>query len=282
MGALAFSLSLASCLVPTPDYCDPADLSRAPADGAADLRLCPPGQLCSQRHQCLPPRISVTVVVSGAGRVTSTPGGLDCAGLCSAAWGDDVVQVSLSATPVPGASVFAGFSGPGCAPDPLAGRCTLDPGTYQITARFQDCGKADGRCCPGTSPCGANLTCASGTCRCGGVGQACCAGSRCDGGLLCQGGSCQPCGGLDQACCAVSACGPYLDCQAGQCRSQLGECQVFCVNDCARLHSVPDLTQSDCRGRGTICTGAGMTTCRIRWPGISGILLYERMGGCCP
>lgn len=55
----------------------------------------------------------VTKPGNGQGTVTSSPGGLDCGVVCTAAFGNET-SVTLSATPAGGSS-FGGWSGAGCA-----------------------------------------------------------------------------------------------------------------------------------------------------------------------
>lgn len=57
-------------------------------------------------------QLEVSKAGSGAGTVTSSPGGIDCGSTCSAEF-DDGAHVALTAAPAPG-SVFMGWSGGGC------------------------------------------------------------------------------------------------------------------------------------------------------------------------
>ncbi len=74
-------------------------------------------------------RVTVDVVGGGAGRITSTPGGLDCTTSCSAAFPAGTT-VTLSATPDAG-SAFVGWSGD-CSGD---GSCTISR-TATLSAAF--------------------------------------------------------------------------------------------------------------------------------------------------
>src|SRR5205823_6565098 len=56
-----------------------------------------------------PKRFAVAVAATGSGRITSTPGGLDCATSCSASF-DAGTHLSLAATPSAGWQ-FAGWGG---------------------------------------------------------------------------------------------------------------------------------------------------------------------------
>jgi hypothetical protein len=49
---------------------------------------------------------------SGAGTITSTPGGIDCGAICSSMF-DEGATITLTAIPAPG-STFSGWSGGGC------------------------------------------------------------------------------------------------------------------------------------------------------------------------
>lgn len=79
---------------------------------------------------------SVTVSVSGSGRVTGVPAGIDCPGSCSQFLAADS-EVNLTATPSPGAG-FMGWA-PGSQCLRISGdRCTVHiDGDQQVTALFE-------------------------------------------------------------------------------------------------------------------------------------------------
>jgi hypothetical protein len=81
----------------------------------------------------LAPTFTVTVQKQGAGNgtVTSSPAGIDCGGTCSMQF-DAGSSVALTASAAPG-SIFAGWSGAGCAG---TGPCTVS-GNATVTAIFQ-------------------------------------------------------------------------------------------------------------------------------------------------
>ena len=56
-----------------------------------------------------PSQFPLAVTVSGSGKVTSQPGGIDCGGTCTAQFATDST-VTLSAAPTPGWS-FNGWAG---------------------------------------------------------------------------------------------------------------------------------------------------------------------------
>jgi hypothetical protein len=75
----------------------------------------------------------VTKLGNGQGTVTSSPGGLDCGVVCTAAFANGA-SVTLSAAPASGSS-FAGWSGAGCSG---TSTCTVAIGTAQnVTAVFE-------------------------------------------------------------------------------------------------------------------------------------------------
>ena len=73
--------------------------------------------------------LDVSLTGGGAGRVTSTPAGIDCPGICATAFPDGTA-VSFAATPAAGNS-FLGWNGP-CSG---AGTCTVS-GTATVSATF--------------------------------------------------------------------------------------------------------------------------------------------------
>jgi hypothetical protein len=92
---------------------------------------------------------------------------------------------------------------------------TCDPGSRRCVAQ---CGTRNHQCCNG-STCNAGLTCAGGTCTCGGPNQACClTGNRCNGTLTCASGHCvsstDPCAtcASDKSHCYTN-CGTKADCR---------------------------------------------------------------------
>jgi Divergent InlB B-repeat domain len=84
------------------------------------------------------PVLSFTLKVkragSGSGSVTSSPGGIECGGECSAEF-EEGAKVKLFAKPATG-STFAGWSGGGCSG---TGACTVTIGTdTTVTATFDE------------------------------------------------------------------------------------------------------------------------------------------------
>ncbi len=111
-----------------------------PTDGTLALRrdgstaTNAPVNFAGATGQVAPPSHALTVSLAGAGSGTATsdPAGIGCPGTCAAAFAQGTV-VTLSATPAAG-SVFAGWSGEGCAG---TGSCVVTmTAARSVTATF--------------------------------------------------------------------------------------------------------------------------------------------------
>jgi hypothetical protein len=77
--------------------------------------------------------VTLSVVTTGSGTVTSSPAGIDCSSSCSTRFGEGTV-VTLTATPAAG-STFTGWSGGGCSG---TGTCQVTMGAAEsVTATFE-------------------------------------------------------------------------------------------------------------------------------------------------
>jgi hypothetical protein len=75
---------------------------------------------------------NVTLAGSGTGTVSSSPGGINCPGVCSASFRPQGTSVTLTATPT-GGSTFTGWSG---ACSGTSTTCTFTSGERSVTATF--------------------------------------------------------------------------------------------------------------------------------------------------
>lgn len=138
------------------------------ADGSVAIGLSGNGMLTRAGP---PQQLSVSLAGTGAGTVTSSPAGIDCATTCSA-WFDPATTVALAASPSAG-SVFVGWSGDcggssTCAVSMTATRsvtATFEPGDYALSVSENGNGSGGVTSSPAGIDCGAtcSATFASGT-----------------------------------------------------------------------------------------------------------------------
>ena len=126
--AVALAASTAACTTGALAPGGHAIVAAYPGDGAVK-----PSASAPLAHTVYAPfTLSVAKAGTGAGSVASAPAGIDCGATCGAAFAEGTV-VALSATPAAG-SVFAGWSGEGCAG---TGSCVVTMSAARsVTATF--------------------------------------------------------------------------------------------------------------------------------------------------
>jgi hypothetical protein len=199
-----------------------------------------------------------------------------------------------------GTCVCGGAGEPCCAGD------ACDTGyTCDASKQCVPCG-AKGQPCCGTS-CGANLTCAAGTCACGAAGQPCCDGSGCGAQLSCQPNpvpgnppscqsclpgcqssvnhksnaamtQCEPCGTQNVQCCGGDTCDPNLTCTGGSCRCGAKD-QPCCNGTTCNANLTCKLGTCRCGGAGEKCCSG--TACNANLECSGGSCVCGALGQVC-